>query len=91
MALSYITHVPEFAAPGSGSGPGKRSPLTRPCVFRVVKVSGTMRKAEEEAIHRARKEIARASSWVDVGVDDTVETVETVDTSDVMDIMDEED
>lgn len=50
-----------------------------------------MRKAEEEAIHRARKEIARASSWVGVGVDDTVETVETVDTSDVMDIMDEED
>ena len=88
MALSYITHVPEFAAPGSGSGPGKRSPLTRPCVFRVVKVSGTMRKAEEEAIHRARKEIARASSWVGVGVEDTVETV---DTSDVMDIMDEED
>lgn len=85
MALSYITHVPEFAAPGSA--PGKRSAITRPCVFRVVKVSGTMRKAEEEAIRRARKEIARASSWVGDGDD----AIQTVDAGDVMDITDEED
>lgn len=26
----------------------------RPCVFRVVRVSGTVRKAEEEAVRRAR-------------------------------------
>lgn len=26
----------------------------RPCIFRVVRVSGTMRKAEEEAIRQAR-------------------------------------
>lgn len=92
MALSYITHVPEFAAPGSG--PGKRSPLTRPCVFRVVKVSGTMRRVEEEAIRRARREISRAASWVGVGdgdgdASDTGDVVD--DTGDVMDVMDEED
>lgn len=32
----------------------------RNAVFRVVRVSGTMRKAEEEAIRRARREIGRA-------------------------------
>jgi len=32
----------------------------RPCVFRVVHVSGTMRKVEEEAIRRARKLIFEA-------------------------------
>lgn len=31
----------------------------RNAVFRVVRVSGTMRKAEEEAIRRARREIGR--------------------------------
>lgn len=88
IALSYISHVPEFAAPGSG--PGKRSPLTRPCVFRVVKVSGTMRRVEEEAIRRARKEISRAASWVGDGdASDTGDVVD--DTGDVMDVMDEED
>lgn len=30
------------------------------CVFRVVRVSGTIRKAEEEAIHRARELILKA-------------------------------
>lgn len=30
------------------------------CVFRVVRVSGTIRKAEEEAIHRAREMILKA-------------------------------
>lgn len=33
--------------------------MNRPCVFRVIRVSGTMRKAEEEAIRRGRREIAR--------------------------------
>ena len=32
----------------------------KPCIFRVVRVSGTIRKAEEEAIRRARELIVRA-------------------------------
>ncbi len=32
----------------------------RPCIFRVVRVSGTMRKAEEEAIRQARALILAA-------------------------------
>ncbi|KAL2160431.1 hypothetical protein VTH06DRAFT_1604 [Thermothelomyces fergusii] len=32
----------------------------RPCVFRVVRVSGTMRKAEEEAVRRARRLVQAA-------------------------------
>jgi ribonuclease P/MRP protein subunit POP5 len=32
----------------------------RPCIYRVVRVSGTIRKAEEEAIIRARVMISRA-------------------------------
>jgi ribonuclease P/MRP protein subunit POP5 len=34
-------------------------------VFRVVRVSGTMRKAEEEAIRRARREIGRTKRGYD--------------------------
>lgn len=68
MALTYITHVPDFAS-GTGTGPGyKRGAMTRPCVFRVVRVSGTIRKAEEEAIRRGRKEVARARGVVEDGV-----------------------
>ncbi|KZF19373.1 hypothetical protein L228DRAFT_263709 [Xylona heveae TC161] len=44
-ALSFMTSVP-------GSG--------KPCVVHVVKVSGTIRKAEEEAIRRARNMVLRA-------------------------------
>ena len=52
-ALTYMSHVPDQELPDKRSG-GKR-----PCVFRVLRVSGTMRKAEEEAIRRARREIVR--------------------------------
>ena len=34
------------------------------CIFRVVRVSGTIRKAEEEAIRRAREMILRAKRAV---------------------------
>ncbi|KFH43417.1 Ribonucleases P/MRP protein subunit-like protein [Hapsidospora chrysogenum ATCC 11550] len=47
-ALTFLHHVP--IAHGSG----------RPCIFRVVRVSGTMRKAEEEAIRRAKRLIIAA-------------------------------
>ncbi|KAL1852603.1 RNA-binding protein pop5 [Paecilomyces lecythidis] len=54
-ALTYLSSIPASnrrSGPGSGSG-------ARSCVFRVVRVSGTMRKAEEEAIRRARREVVR--------------------------------
>ena len=44
-ALSFTTKLP---------------PGAKPCVMRVVRVSGTIRKAEEEAIRRARDSALRA-------------------------------
>jgi ribonuclease P/MRP protein subunit POP5 len=44
--LSFATSLPK--------------PVSQPCVFQVVRVSGTIRKAEEEAIRRARITIRRA-------------------------------
>ena len=44
-ALSFTTKLP---------------PGAKPCVMRVVRVSGTIRKAEEEAIRRARDSAFRA-------------------------------
>lgn len=49
-----MSHVPDYQ-----EQPDKRSGGKRACVFRVLRVSGTMRKAEEEAIRRARREIVR--------------------------------
>ena len=45
-ALTLMDRVP--AGRGGGEGAGRR------CIFRVVRVSGTIRKVEEEAIRRAR-------------------------------------
>lgn len=45
-ALTFITRLPE--------------PVDQPCVIQVVRVSGTIKKAEEEAIRRARISISRA-------------------------------
>ncbi|PPJ59966.1 hypothetical protein CBER1_11035 [Cercospora berteroae] len=45
-ALSFATRLPK--------------PLDQPCVIQVVRVSGTIKKAEEEAIRRARLVILRA-------------------------------
>ncbi|EME40560.1 hypothetical protein DOTSEDRAFT_74198 [Dothistroma septosporum NZE10] len=44
-ALSFVTRVPK--------------PIEQVCVIQVVRVSGTIKKAEEEAIRRARAVIAR--------------------------------
>ncbi|KAL2044380.1 hypothetical protein N7G274_003085 [Stereocaulon virgatum] len=49
-ALSYMTDLPK---------PSKLAP-TRACVMQVVRVSGTIKKAEEEAVRRARGAILRA-------------------------------
>lgn len=47
-----MTHLPTAS---------KQSTTTPwPCVFQVVRVSGTIRKSEEEAIRRARDAIMRA-------------------------------
>ncbi|KAL4961756.1 Rpp14/Pop5 family protein [Aspergillus stella-maris] len=65
-ALTYMTRVPEIS-----EGKTKRvdlANLSRPCVFRVVRVSGTIRKAEEEAVRRARREIVRLRGAEEVGV-----------------------
>lgn len=48
-ALSFMDRIPSPSGADVGT----------PCVFRVLRVSGTMRKAEEEAIRRARREILR--------------------------------
>lgn len=68
-ALTYMSHVPAVTEPGTGAG--QRRPnggRERPCVFRVLRVSGTMRKAEEEAIRRARREIVRVRGAEEKGV-----------------------
>ncbi|OJJ77480.1 hypothetical protein ASPBRDRAFT_112899 [Aspergillus brasiliensis CBS 101740] len=62
-ALTCMSQVPGFSEPGS-----KRANTTRSCVFRVIRVSGTMRKAEEEAIRRARREIVRLREAEETGV-----------------------
>lgn len=58
-ALSFMTHIPNG---------GKQS---RPCVMRVVRVSGTIKKVEEEAIRRARVAILKANS--ESGIDEIID------------------
>ncbi|KAM5348414.1 hypothetical protein ACJ41O_008238 [Fusarium nematophilum] len=50
-ALTFMDHVPVKDG--------------RPCIFRVVRVSGTIRKAEEEAIRQAKKLILAAKETTD--------------------------
>jgi ribonuclease P/MRP protein subunit POP5 len=45
------------------------------CVFRVVRVSGTIRKAEEEAIQRARQLILKAKREVGEQSDSTLDNI----------------
>lgn len=49
----------------------------RPAVMRVVRVSGTIKKAQEEAIRRAKEEVRRAGA--DAGVSLAVEDVMDLD------------
>lgn len=60
-ALTYMSRLPGNKD-GNQSGSGKRDPPIE-CVFRVVRVSGTMKKAEQEAIRRARLEVAKVSNY----------------------------
>ena len=45
------------------------------CVFQVVRVSGTMRKAEEEAIRRAREIILKARREAEGRGDKTLDSI----------------
>ncbi|KAJ5643436.1 uncharacterized protein N7484_005943 [Penicillium longicatenatum] len=65
-ALTHMSHVPSTGGDASQKRPnGGRE---RGCVFRVLRVSGTMKKAEEEAIRRARREIVRVRGVEEKGV-----------------------
>jgi ribonuclease P/MRP protein subunit POP5 len=56
-ALTFMDRVP--AKDGTG----------RPCIFRVVRVSGTIRKAEEEAIRQAKSLIIAAKNEASMATD----------------------
>ncbi|KAJ5256866.1 hypothetical protein N7478_012970 [Penicillium angulare] len=65
-ALTYMSHVP-----ANGGDAGQKRPnggRERACVFRVLRVSGTMKKAQEDAIQRARREIVRVRGVEEKGV-----------------------
>ena len=47
----------------------------RMCVFQVVRVSGTIRKAEEEAIRRAREMISKARRAMEGQSDLTLQSI----------------
>ena len=68
-ALSSLSSLPIPDTSKLQHGKSSRSPPTKPlnCVFRVVRVSGTIRKAEEEAVRRAREEIRTAKRLEEVG------------------------
>lgn len=61
-ALTYITHLPK--------------PLDIPVVIRVVRVSGTIKKAEEEVIRRSQHIIKRARAWDGAGELPMLQSVE---------------
>ncbi|KJF60432.1 ribonuclease P/MRP protein subunit POP5 [Coccidioides immitis RS] len=77
-ALTYMSRLPEpkEKRPGIGKSAFPRDSSFKSqkqqldCVFRVVRVSGTMKKAEQEAIRRARLEVVRLSKkWEEEGKD----------------------
>ncbi|KAH8696313.1 Rpp14/Pop5 family-domain-containing protein [Talaromyces proteolyticus] len=74
-ALTYMSSVPAPKKGGGGSGEGRSGNV--PAVFRVVRVSGTMRKAEEEAIRRARREVFRTKGAVREGVEGLLRGIST--------------
>ncbi|KAL2819789.1 Rpp14/Pop5 family-domain-containing protein [Aspergillus granulosus] len=67
-ALTFMSRVPDIRSNGRPLKRGEQASLTRPCVFRVVRVSGTIRKAEEEAVRMARREIVRLRGMAEVDV-----------------------
>jgi ribonuclease P/MRP protein subunit POP5 len=63
-ALTFVGSLP-----GARRGGGGESAKRMGCVIRVVRVSGTIRKAEEEAVRRARSEITRVKMLEEEGGD----------------------
>lgn len=63
-----MSQVPDFNNGGMKKGAPAGAGKMRSCVFRVMKVSGTMKKVEEEAIRRARREISRLKGADEMGV-----------------------
>ncbi|KAL9611082.1 MAG: hypothetical protein Q9167_004254 [Letrouitia subvulpina] len=64
-ALTYMTHLPKSS---------KQATL-HPCVMQVVRVSGTIRKAEEEAIRRAKEMVLMAKQEIQDGVSSGLDAV----------------
>ncbi|KAF2829253.1 hypothetical protein CC86DRAFT_187269 [Ophiobolus disseminans] len=63
-ALTYVTHLPK--------------PVEQPVVMRIVRVSGTIKKAEEEVIRRSQQIIKRAKAWEGAGELPMLQSVEKV-------------
>lgn len=53
LVWAALSHLTELPAPKKGT-------VGKQCVVRVVRVSGTIRKAEEELIRRAKQDMVRA-------------------------------
>lgn len=62
-ALTFITRLPK--------------PINQPCVVRIVRVSGTIRKSEEEVIKRAKATILRAQE-IPMGGEEPTKSVKSV-------------
>lgn len=62
-ALTFITRLPK--------------PINQPCVVRIVRVSGTIRKSEEEVIKRAKATILRAQE-IPMGGEELTKSVKSV-------------
>lgn len=60
-ALTYVTKLPR---------------VDTPVVCRVIRVSGTIRKAEEEVIRRGQRIVKRAKAWEGKGVDPMLSSIE---------------
>lgn len=73
IVWAALTHITELPAPGPsarGGRPDRSSSSTPgiPCLIQVVRVSGTIRKAEEDLIRRARRDIVKAKMLEDGNV-----------------------
>ncbi|KAF4252858.1 hypothetical protein CNMCM8714_007065 [Aspergillus fumigatus] len=91
-ALTYMSQVPDFNNGGMKKGAPAGAGKMRSCVFRVMKVSGTMKKVEEEAIRRARREISRLKGADEMGVlEGEAAAVGRFAAASVREVMDEDD
>ncbi|KAK2746985.1 hypothetical protein FQN57_002557 [Myotisia sp. PD_48] len=81
-ALTYMSGFP--ARKGQRPGAPETGPpgqVQHECIFRVVRVSGTMRKVEQEAIRRARMEVVRLTNEWESGGKGALESMFSTSTS----------